>query len=351
MIPYVTVLMSVYNGEEYLEEAIASILNQTFRDFEFLIIDDSSTDGTAVILASYSRSDSRVIVVTNESNIGLPRSLNKGLALAHGKYIARMDADDISLPERLEKQVQCMDNNPEIGVCGSWFKKIGNVKLSKCTTLPEKHDDIFAAMLFGNHIGHPTVIIRKKTIIGLGQFYNEEFRFAEDYEYWARLAIVGVKFANIGEVLLNYRIHEKQVTKIHKQAKNRYADKIRIMLLRELGFANAKHTLIIHNLLRQGTPTGKESVGKIATWIDEITNVNRIKKVFSETALLQELARQWFGLCYRSCKNGLWIWNMYHSHPLSKSITLSAEQKTKFLVKCLLGINSRYDLKRKLIIR
>ena len=121
--PKITVLMPVYNGEKYLKESIESILKQTFRDFEFLIINDTSTDESEKIIRSFK--DSRIKLIKNEKNIGLTKSLNKGLDLAKGEYMARMDADDISLPKRLEIQVAFMDKNPKIGVIGAWAKVIG----------------------------------------------------------------------------------------------------------------------------------------------------------------------------------------------------------------------------------
>jgi len=122
MKPTVSVLMPVFNGEQFLRPAMNSILNQTFTDFEFIIVDDGSTDHSREILNSYT--DSRVRLICNESNIGLTDSLNRGLEAASGNYIARMDQDDISLPERLAKQVAFMDSHPEVGVCGTWAKDI-----------------------------------------------------------------------------------------------------------------------------------------------------------------------------------------------------------------------------------
>ncbi|MCP8319033.1 MAG: glycosyltransferase, partial [Candidatus Methylarchaceae archaeon HK01B] len=116
--PKITILMSVYNGEKYLREAIDSILNQTFKDFEFLIINDGSTDRTVEILRSYH--DSRIKIITNEKNMGLTKSLNKGLKIARSEYVARMDADDISYPRRLEVQYEYMKKNPDVGIVGSW---------------------------------------------------------------------------------------------------------------------------------------------------------------------------------------------------------------------------------------
>ena len=117
--PMVSVLMAVYNAEKYLTEAVESILVQTFADFEFLIIDDGSVDGSAAILEDYAESDERVKVIHNSENLGLTKSLNIGLKLTQGKFIARIDADDVAVPERFEKQITFMDDHPDIGVCGS----------------------------------------------------------------------------------------------------------------------------------------------------------------------------------------------------------------------------------------
>ena len=145
MNPLVTVLMSVYNGEKYLERAIKSILNQTFKDFEFLIINDGSTDNSVKIIQSFN--DLRLRLIHNESNIGLIKTLNKGLKLSNGKYIARMDCDDISLPKRLSIQASFMEKYPEIGVCGSWVKIIGLGKkfINKYFKNTKKRERIFCS--------------------------------------------------------------------------------------------------------------------------------------------------------------------------------------------------------------
>jgi glycosyltransferase involved in cell wall biosynthesis len=143
MSPYVTVLMPVYNTEMYLKEAIDSILNQTFRDFEFIVINDGSTDSTSDIIESYS--DPRIIYLQNEKNLGVATSLNKGLSIAKGTYIARMDGDDVSRCDRLEKQVAFMDANPEIGVCGTWLETIGD--RNEVWSPPRNHDQIIVGML------------------------------------------------------------------------------------------------------------------------------------------------------------------------------------------------------------
>jgi glycosyltransferase involved in cell wall biosynthesis len=176
--PKVTVLMPVYNGEKYLREAIESILNQTFIDFEFLIINDGSTDRSVEIIESYS--DPRIRLVHNERNMKLIATLNKGLELARGEYIARMDCDDISLPERLAKQVAFMDANPEVGVLGTAFQTIDS---------------------YGKSLNSP--------ILG---GYTPEAIHVEDYDLWRRLSGV-TQFSNLQDVLIYLRKHDANVTR------------------------------------------------------------------------------------------------------------------------------------------
>ena len=155
--PMISVIMPVYNGEKYLCEAIDSILNQTYTDFEFIILNDGSTDKTEEIILSYD--DPRIVYVKNETNLQIVKTLNKGIALAKGKYIARMDADDISLPERFEKQLKFMEQYPSIDVCGTWMRIIDKPK--QVWTYPEKHEEIKAQLLFNTPLSHPTLIIKK----------------------------------------------------------------------------------------------------------------------------------------------------------------------------------------------
>jgi glycosyltransferase involved in cell wall biosynthesis len=157
--PKISVLMSVYNGEKYLKEAVDSILNQTFSDFEFIVINDHSTDSTSEILFSYK--DSRLKIIENDENIGITKSLNKGLRLVSGKYTARMDADDISFNNRLEKQLQYLEDNPDVGVLGTMA--ISNGKYLKYKiNLPSKDYLIKWQLFFSNPIIHPECYVSYK---------------------------------------------------------------------------------------------------------------------------------------------------------------------------------------------
>ena len=202
--PKVTVLMSVYNGEKYLCEAIESILNQTFTDFEFLIINDGSTDKTSEILQSYR--DSRIRIIDNEGNIGLTKSLNKGLRMARGEYIARMDADDVSMPERLEMQIEFIWDNPDVGLVGCWVDvvDVNGIKIDRWE-LPETHGYIKWRLLFGNCIAHPASLFKTDLAQMLGG-YDEKIKYAQDYFLWSKMSFE-TKIHQIPEVLIKRRVH------------------------------------------------------------------------------------------------------------------------------------------------
>ncbi len=215
--------MSVYNGEKYLSEAIESILNQTYSNFEFLIIDDGSTDSTRQIILSYD--DYRIRLIENDSNIGLTESLNKGIDFARGKYIARMDADDISMPERLEKQVDFMESHEDVAVCGSWAIIIDEKgKAYDSFKNPEHSIEIEAALFFYNPIAHPTVLMKKGIVNFVGN-YDSFFLKTQDYDLWIRLFLTGYSFYNLQETLLIYRNHKQNITNTNLDVQLYYADK------------------------------------------------------------------------------------------------------------------------------
>jgi glycosyltransferase involved in cell wall biosynthesis len=207
--PKVSVLMAVKDGEKYLREAVESILAQTFSDFEFIIIDDGSTDETAQIL--YGFSDSRLVLLRNEKSLGLTKSLNLGLKLAAGEYIARMDADDLSLPGRLDTQVKYLDAHPKVDVLGTAVTLIdeqGN--LVQNTYFPKGHDLITWHLCFSNPIVHPSVMMRRPTIL-LHHGYDECFSRSQDYDLWWRISFDG-KLENLEDIHLLLRKHSLQVS-------------------------------------------------------------------------------------------------------------------------------------------
>lgn len=218
--PKISVIMSVYNGEDYLSEAIQSVLNQTFKDFELIVINDCSTDSTAEILNQFANKDNRVKVHTNQENLRLPSSLNKALSLSTGKYVARMDADDICLPNRLEKQYDFMENNPNIALSSCRFMTLKNGVVSSggCGGKND-NDSIKALLLVTNPILHPGIIAKAEVIKQLG--YDKNFTCTEDMELWTRFVIAGYEVEILPEYLMLYRLHDKQITEttLEKQHK------------------------------------------------------------------------------------------------------------------------------------
>jgi len=207
----ISVLMPVYNGETHLKEAIDSILNQTFADFEFLIINDGSTDRSEEIILSYE--DERIRYIANEVNLGLVKTLNKGLDLASRKYVARMDADDIAMPHRFEKQIDFMENNPEIVASGSNIIKFYGDVNGKTNKSNVKLDNKYLKIqsLFFTAFWHPTMILRSQMLKDNNLRYRSGYTHVEDKAIWIDISNQGA-MGNLKEPLLYYRVHSDQVS-------------------------------------------------------------------------------------------------------------------------------------------
>lgn len=220
--------MPVYNCELYIKEAINSVLNQTFSDFELIIIDDCSTDNTVSVIDKFS--DNRICLYKKEKNLGLIDSLNFGVSIAKGEYLARMDGDDICLPERFARQIDFLEKNPDIMLCGTAIKFIGSA--SDILIFPENHAEIVINLFsFLPTFAHPTVMGKKE--IFEKNNYHEDYEFAEDYELWTRLVQAG-KVANLKEVLLEYRVHPAQVSVKNKTIQDINSFKSRLEILKLL---------------------------------------------------------------------------------------------------------------------
>ena len=214
----ITVLMTVYNGKEYLSQAIESILNQSYTNFEFLIINEYGSDkDTTEILKKYELQDKRIRLIQNDTKLGFTASLNKGLALARGKYIARMDPDDVSVPKRLEIQYHFMEKCPHILMCGGNARLILNDRLTwHYWRYLKKADQIRVSTLFTCEFIHPSIMFNSALLKKANLTYNENIK-TEDYELWSRCVYL-YDIANVGKVLIYYRIHENNSIKIFKEA-------------------------------------------------------------------------------------------------------------------------------------
>ena len=204
--PKISVIMSVYKGDKYLKEAIESILNQTFTDFEFIIVNDGSTDNSLEIIQSYD--DERIKIINNEKNIGLTKSLNKALKQAKGEYIARQDADDVSLPNRFEEQVKYFEEHPEVVLLGTSVYLIGeNEKIVGKRIVLTKPSIKY--LFKENQFNHGSVMFKKEIVNQLGG-YNELIRYSQDYELWLRIAKY-YEVRNLTQSLYKLRSHDANI--------------------------------------------------------------------------------------------------------------------------------------------
>ena len=210
--PRVSVIMPAHNAEEFINVAISSILLQSFPDFELLVVDDFSSDATPQILDQIT--DQRVRPIRTKEKLGVTRSLNFGLLLARGEFIARLDADDVALPQRLQKQVAFLDGNPDYGLVGSWMQLFGDRNL--VSRYPVSDDDIRMTMLFRTPFGHPSVMFRKNWDNGNLGFYDESYVVGQDFDLWERVS-QSWKVANLSEILTHYRMHAAQVSSRNHQ--------------------------------------------------------------------------------------------------------------------------------------
>ena len=328
--PKVTILMPVHNGDAFLRESINSILSQTFSDFEFLIIDDGSIDETSKILESYN--DFRIKIIKQE-NIGLAKSLNKGLKLARGEYIARMDCDDVSLPERLEKQVELMERYPYVGVCGSWIKTIGDDG-GDIWRYPALSEDIRCRLLFESVIAHPSVMIRNSLFKKFNLTYDEDFNQAQDYDLWARCSHL-FPMVNLDKVLLHYRIHPHQGGVQHLGSKRRLANLIRKKQLERLEIVPDKREVKIHESLScYHFETNEDFVMGANSWLLKLYNKNRELLYYDSEAFERLLARKWYLVCEMASGLGIVIWKIFCQSPLSKAVNISFIKRLKLFTKC-----------------
>ena len=230
--PKVTVLMSAYNAESFINEAVDSVLKQTFSDFEFLIFEDKSTDTTLELLQSFK--DSRIRLIVNEENQGLTKNLAQGVLMAQGEYIARMDADDVCLPERLQTQFSYLEQNPDISVLGTAVTFFDGTGWEFVAHQPLGHEEIKCTLLYGFTMLHPSVTFRKADFQAHDLNYDPHFRVSQDHDLWTR-AIRKLRFANLYQPLLKMREHSGKIGNTRKSLQQDLSNEIRKRQLDELG--------------------------------------------------------------------------------------------------------------------
>jgi glycosyltransferase involved in cell wall biosynthesis len=270
--PTVSVVMPVYNGERFVVEAFRSILAQTFRDFELLVVDDGSTDNTAALLAAEQAADARVVVHRQPTNQGFLAALETGCARARGRYLARLDADDVSLPERLARQVAFMDAHPEVGVVGSAIHVIDDRGVrSRTKSYPTGSGLAAWSMIFFNSLAHPAAMFRRSAFEAVGGYPAGCAGGTEDYAIFLEISRVA-RLANLPDVLLLYRIWGGNMTSVKWEAQE--ADAVRLLrqfLARAFAFElSAEDARALRGLSRDEYPADAVSAARLGSIIEQL---------------------------------------------------------------------------------
>lgn len=311
-----SVIMSIFNGEKYLLESMTSVLGQSFSNFEFIIIDDGSTDQSADIVKKFE--DPRIRFFSNKKNCGLPYSLNRGIKHAKGQYLFRMDQDDISFPERFKTQIAFMENYKDIDICGTavYSEKNGKKLVSSPLTNPE---EIKATLLFRNVLAHPSVIMRKSSLVKHNLFYDPKLKNAEDYDLWTR-SFRQLKMTNISTPLIFYRKHESQMINMSNLRPT-------VAVSRTKFLANfipnpSKSEQEIHTRISTGElHVSWQEVNTAEKWLERLVLANKKRGLVDNQAMMNVISSQWLTICLKSSKLGSEIITKYlHSSLAPKSL-------------------------------
>jgi glycosyltransferase involved in cell wall biosynthesis len=353
--------MPVYNGEKYLGPAIRSILNQTFADFELLVLLDPSTDRSEDIARSFG--DHRIIVVKNDSRLGLVGSLNYGINLAQGKFVARMDSDDDSLPNRFDIQVRFLEKNPGVGIVGAWALATSHLKQWKLFKMklklakifrfatpmynlamqepPTDPDLIKCLCFFVNPFIHPSIMMRKEVLDNFHFGYDPQFLHIEDYELWTRMLDVTTG-VNLGRTLLIYRVHPMQVGMVHKATQLQNVLPIQATMLQKLGITPSNEELRLHNdILLKNSGITPQFIGDAEVWLVKLSHANKLTKYVPERKFSQFLAQMWMTLCGKSSCPRWWIWKKFWNSPLNPAANLGISQQVTLIVRWVVGFTNR----------
>jgi glycosyltransferase involved in cell wall biosynthesis len=326
--------MPVYNGEEYLRDAIESVLDQIFEEFELLIINDGSKDGSRQIIQSYS--DRRIRLINLDNNHGLPYVRNVGLAESLGEFIAWFDCDDISIPERLAEEVAFMDEHPDVGACGSYIYRFGR-KQDKMKKVHTEHDRIRAALLFRSEILNPSAMVRTSVIRQHGLQYDHAMFYAEDYDFWQSLCSK-TRLSNIPKVLVRYRLRQDGAHRTSSKLPN--VDDLHKRIyqkgLSSLGISPSAEELSLHRMIasRERLHSFDQLEGCLA-WLEHVREGCIRSRLISESAVNEEMFLQAFRLFKKAESLGLRSFFRYYRNPFIGYGSLPLADHLKFFLKSI----------------
>ncbi len=327
--PKVTVLMPVRNSAEFLTRSIQSILEQGFRDYELLIINDGSNDNSVEIVKSFF--DQRIRLIHNPHHLGVALTLNRGLEIARGTYIARMDADDKAHPERLAKQVAYLEKNTETGILGTWIRLFGD-QPGVIERKPVGHEAVRAGLVFDNTLFHPTVMLRKSVLERNSLRYDTAFDRAEDYELWSRAAEC-CRIDNLPIVLLNMRIHGGSITTTKQETMTRQTLEILKGHLKRIGIlVNDEGTRFHHHIGRGRRMRCLNEINHAEIWIKTVVKAGIDSGIYCLKGMALAAGMVWFRLCRNSSNLGIEIWHAWRKSPLSKGYVPALDEYRRWLL-------------------
>lgn len=321
-IPLISVLLPVYNGRPHLEKALDSILSQSIKYIELIVIDDASTDETPLLLQAYSLRDSRIRIITNEYNLGVSASSNKGLRAARATMIARMDADDWSHPERLQRQYTFMQEHPRVTICGTFMQAMETRAL---WSAPTEDQELKCALLMATYLYQPTIMGHKEAFLQAGG-YAENMSSAEDYDLWTRIALVPEnRFAVIPEPLVHYRLNLTAPRTEYRKRQRQQADDVRRRYLQDCGFSFSEPEWNTHQVLcRSKRALSFAELAACPLWMEELMRQNDLLKRFPAPTLRRLLARQWLAACRWNAPALCGTSWLYARHPVQASFARRA---------------------------
>lgn len=336
--PLVSVVIPAHNAGRWLAETIGSVLAQSFDDLELIVVDDASSDDTAAVARA--AADSRLRLIQNPGNLGVSATRNNGLAAARGEFVAFLDADDLCLPHRLERQVRFLKENPEVGLVGSWLKTFG--AREEIWTADPRHDQIKSEFLFRSGMLQSTVMCRRELMERLDLRYDPTITLSEDYELWTRCADL-MRLANMPEVLVRYRLHGDNASLKRSEGLRASSRRIRLRQLRKMLADPSPAEEELHNALAEYGPVGPSlksfDLTMVEQWLLRLRTANRESRYTSKDALDILLYEFWRRCCMGS-PGGM---RRFLTSPLVRSIGLG--RGIRDAVKGMLG-RPHYPLPR-----
>ncbi|MGD9781182.1 MAG: glycosyltransferase [Kiritimatiellia bacterium] len=291
-----SVLMAVHNGGEYLATALESISRQTFAPDEVVVVDDASEDDTADILRQYQR-QLPLRILANSQRLGLTNSLRRGWTETRGEYVARMDADDVSLPRRFARQMARMVQDPSLGFCGTWARAFSG--RSQPMRKPTRMEDLKAHIIWGNPFIHSSVMLKKSRFEAAKLAYDSAFPVAQDFDLWDRALEAGLSAANLPEYLIAYRVHENNVTATRGRERIEAVMRIYKRQLLRMGMVASDIEVQIHRQIAELEVSDEgEHIKAALAWLEKLVQSIPVGK--QGVAFWSALRWAWYSVCYRN---------------------------------------------------